>query len=174
MKTGKKIAVGLAAALVVAIFAAGAVSMVGAIEVPLPYAVVVLEGVPEVTIAVGAGGVDFGSLQKGESSTLSNSLVLTNTGGATAKVEASFIPDVEGVYGLVNVPMNKVIPASNLELGTTDNEVALLDTGADKDLGVLNYVPASDTRNYNAIQTIPAGQSPDVYTGLIDITISAA
>jgi hypothetical protein len=31
MKTGKKIAVGLAAALAIAIFAAGAVSMVGAV-----------------------------------------------------------------------------------------------------------------------------------------------
>ena len=84
---------------------------------PLPYAVVVLEGVPEVTIAVGTGGVDFGALQKGESSTLSDSLVLTNTGDVIAKVEAKLIPSVGGVHGLVNVAMDEVIPAISVELG---------------------------------------------------------
>jgi len=175
MKTGKKIAVGLAAAFAIAIIAAGAVSMVGAIAVPLPYAVVVLEGVPEVTIAVGTGGVDFGALQKGESSTLSDSLVLTNTGDVIAKVEAKLIPSVGGVHGLVNVAMDEVIPAINLELGTAGKEVALLDTGADMDLGEDNYVPAGGgTKSYNAIQTIPAGQPADTYGGLVELTISAA
>ena len=177
MKTGKKIAVGLAAALMVAIFAAGAVSMVGAIGAPAPYAVVVLEDAPEVTIAVGDGGVDFAALQKGESKTLSNSLVLTNSGGATAKVEARFIPHVGEVHGLVNanVPPDKVIPASNLKLGTTGNEVALDDTGADVDLGVANQVPPSrGVISYDAIQTIPGDQTADAYVGLVELTISAA
>ncbi len=174
MKTGKKIAVGLAAALVVAIFAGGAVSMVGAIEVPLPFVVVVTAG-PDVTVEIGDGSVDFAALEKGESSTLLDSLVLTNTGDATAKVEAKFIPFVGEVHGLVNVPAtDKVIPASNLELGTTGNEVALDDAGADVDLGAVNYVPANGAKNYNAKLTIPAGQSPDTYAGVIDLTISAA
>ena len=96
MKTGKKIAVGLAAALAIAIFAAGAVSMVGAIEVPAPF-VVVVKGTPDVTVTIG-GGVDFGSLEKGKSRTLSDSVVLTNNGDATAKVDARFIPHVGGGY----------------------------------------------------------------------------
>ena len=177
MKTGKKIAVALAAALMVAIFAAGAVSMVGAISVPEPYAVVVLESVPEVTIAVGTGGVDFGSLQKGESSTLSNSLVLTNTGGATAKVEAKLIPFVGTIHGLVNDNLpapNKVIAASNFKLGTTGNEVPLLNSGADMDLGNINYVPASGAKNYNAILSIPGGQLAETYGGVVELIISAA
>ena len=175
MKTGKKIAVGLAAALAIAIFAAGAVSMVGAITVPAPFVVVVSEGVPEVTVALGEGGVDFGRLEKGESMPLSDSLVLTNTGSADAKVEAKFIPSVGGVHGLVNGDNSAVLPASNLELGTTGNKVALADNGDDVDLGVLNYVPASGgVRSYNAKLTIPGGQPADAYVGLIDITISAA
>jgi hypothetical protein len=172
MKTGKKIAVGLAAALVVAIFAAGAVS-VGAFAVPAPFVVEVTIG-PDVTVTLGTGGVDFGSLLIGHDIMLSDSLVLTNTGDAIAKVEAKVIPDVAGVHGLVNVATDKVIPASNLELGTTDNKVALADNGDDVDLGEPNYVPAEGgTKSYNARLTIPGGQSPDAYTGLIDITISA-
>jgi hypothetical protein len=173
MKTGKKIAVGLAATLVVAIFAAGAVSMVGAFEVPMPFVVVVTAG-PDVTVTLGTGGVDFGSLLIGHDIMLSDSLVLTNTGDADAKVEAKFIPAVEGVHGLVNVASDEVIPASNLELGTTGNYVVLADNGDNVDLGEPNYVPAEGgTKNYNAKLTIPGGQSPDVYAGLIDITISA-
>ena len=175
MKTGKKIAVGLAAALMVAIFAAGAVSMVGAIGAPAPYAVVVLEDAPEVTIAVGDGGVDFAALQKGESKTLSNSLVLTNSGGATAKVEARVIPHVGEVHGLVNAGVSVVLPASNLKLGTTGNEVALADNGDDVDLGVANQVPPSrGVISYDAIQTIPGDQTADAYVGLVELTISAA
>ncbi len=173
MKTRKKIAVGLAAALVVAIFAGGAVS-VGAFAVPAPFVVEVTIG-PDVTVEIGGGGVDFGSIPRGESTKLSDSLVLTNTGDAIAKVEAKFIPDVDGVQGLVNVAMDEVIPASNLELGTTDNKVALADNGDDVDLGESNYVPAEGgTKSYNAKLTILGGQSPDAYMGLIDITISAA
>ena len=174
MKTGKKVVVGLAAALAIAMFAAGAVSMVGAIEVPAAFVVVVFEGVPEVTIAVGAGGVDFGSLQKGESKPLSNSLVLTNSGDATAKVEARFIPFVGVVHGLVNAGETEVLPASNLELGTAGKEVALDDTGADVDLAEDNYVPAGEARDYNAKLSIPQLQSPDAYVGLVELTISAA
>ena len=173
MKTGKKIAVGLAAALVVAIFAGGAVSMVGAIEVPLPFVVVVTAG-PDVTVTLGDGGVNFAALQKGESSTLSNSLVLTNNGDATAKVEAKFIPSVGEVHGLVNEDNSVVIPASNLELGTAGKEVALDDAGTDVDLGADNYVPANGAKNYNAKLSIPVGQPADTYGGVIDITISAA
>ena len=174
MKTGKKIAVALAAALAIAIFAGGAVSMVGAVPVPAPFVVVVTAAGPDVTVTIGTSGVDFASLEKGETKTLLDSLVLTNTGDADAKVEATFTQNASGVYGLVTLPvMDKVIPAINLELGTTGNEVALDDAGADKDLGVLNYVPAEGgTKSYNAKLTIPDGQSPDTYTGLIAITIS--
>ena len=178
MKTGKKIAVGLAAALVVAIFAGGAVSMVGAddvIEVPGLFAAVVLADTPEVTVTLGSGGVDFTALQKGESNTLSASLVLTNTGNATAKVEARVIPDVGEVHGLVNSAMDAVIPASNLELGTTSNEVALDDDGVNVDLGVPNYVPSrGGVKSYNAILSIPTDQTADTYTGLVELTISNA
>ncbi len=173
MKTGKKIAVALAAALTIAMFAAGAVSMVGAIEVPASFAVVV-KGTPDVTVTIGDGGVDFGSLEKGESRTLSDSVVLTNNGDATAKVDARFISHVGEVHGLVNAEETEVLPASNLELGTTGKEVALDNAEADVDLTVDNYLPAGEARSFNAKLTIPAGQSADTYAGVIDITISTA
>ena len=174
MKPGKKIAVGLAAAFAIAMFAAGAVSMVGAISVPLPYVVVVADG-PDVSVVIGTGGVDFGSLPRGGSTTLSDSLVLTNTGDTMAKVEAGFTTSVGTLYGLVNGDSSRVLPASNLELGTTGKEVALADTGVDVDLGVFNNVPASGgVINYNAIQAIPEGQPADTYAGLIELTISTA
>ena len=178
MKTGKKIAVGLAAALAIAMIAAGAVSMVGAIEevieVPAPF-VVEVKGTPDVSVGIGDGGVNFAALQKGECKTLLSSLVLANNGDATARVEVRLIPFVGEVYGLVNEDSSAVLAASNLELGTTDNEVALDDTGADVDLGEDNYVPAQKgTIIYNAKLTIPAGQIAGTFRGVAEITISNA
>jgi hypothetical protein len=176
METGKKIAVGLAAALLVAIFAAGAVSMAGAIEGPIQYCVVVL-GSPDVTVELGEGGLDFGSLSSEADTTLSESLVLTNAGEATAKVEAKFTTCVEeetgDKYGLV-MDDTEVLPASDFKLGTTENELALDDEGAEEDLGEPNYVPAGGFRQYNAKLSIPAGQAAGIYLGTVELIISAA
>jgi hypothetical protein len=177
MKTGKKIAVGLAAALAVAIFAAGAVSMVGAIVVPLEYRVVVLEG-PDVGIEIGVGGGDFGEQSIGDVTRLSESLVLTNNGETTAKVEASFTTYLEEetvkTYGLV-LDDDEVIPASCFELGTTQEEVALSDEGTAEDLCEPNYVPAQGgTKRYDVVISIPENQPAGIYLGMIELIISAA
>jgi hypothetical protein len=65
MKTGKKIAVGLAAALVVAIFAGGAVSMVGA-QLPINYNVTV----SGIDVSIVVDDTSFGAMLPGAAKTL--------------------------------------------------------------------------------------------------------
>ena len=171
MKTGKKIAVALAVALVVAIFAGGAVSMVGAI--PVPVLVNVVDGT-DVSVVIGVDGGDFGDIIKGTPATLTESLILTNNGAVNAKVEAKFLPPHVGdVHGLVIVDTS-VIAASQFELGTTGNEVPLADNGADVDLTAVNYVPSGGVVSYDAVLNVPGDQQVGLHTGIIELTFSAA
>ena len=171
MKTGKKIAVALAAALAIAIFAGGAVSMVGAF--PVPVVANVVDGT-DVSVVIGAAGGDFGSIIKGTPETLTDALQLTNNGAVDAKVEARFLPPhVDGVHGLV-IADTSVIPASKFELGTTGNEVPLADNGVDVDLGLNNYVPSGDSVvTYDAVLNVPGEQQLGLHTGIIEMTFSA-
>ena len=172
MKTGKKIAVGLAAALMVAIIAAGAVSMVGAL--PVPVLVNVVDGT-DVSVTIGEDEGDFGNTIRGTPATLTGALRLTNNGAVLAKVEVRFLPPhVDGVHGLV-IEGTSVIPASNFELGTTTAKVALSDNGEDVDLGEDNYVaPDGGVMWYDALLTIPGEQQLGPHTGIIELTFSAA
>jgi hypothetical protein len=171
MKTGKKIAVGLAAALAIAMFAAGAVSMVGAL--PMPVLANVVDGT-DVSVEIGEGGLDFGNIIKGTPATLTGALQLTNNGEVLAKVEARFLPPhVEGVHGLVMD--DSVIAASLFELGTTGHKVALADAGTDVDLTAVNYVPpGGGVISYDALLNVPGDQQVGLHTGLIELTFSAA
>ena len=172
MKTEKKIAVGLAAALVVAMIAAGAVSMVGAFGVPV---MVNVRAGSDVTVTMAEGAGDFGDLFRGAQKWLNNSLELYNGGDTLAKVEVNFLaPHVGGVYGLVNVANNTVIPASNFEVGTRDNGVALANNGAAVDLGGDNYVGADETIDDNVKIDVPQDQLVGLHGGIIELTFSDA
>ena len=159
MKTGKKIAVGLAAALVVAIFAAGAVSMVGARFT---------EELPPFTVTVSAFNVnivpketDFGELLPGVTKEM-NSFDLINLGTIDALVEGKFLTDEGGIFGL---PGGSVIPAENFEI----NDDAFDNDGVAVDL---DRAPAEVTTPYNAKLFVPIGQTDAVYTGIVELTFT--
>ena len=159
MKTGKKIAVGLAAAFAVAIFAAGAVSMVGA---------EFTEALPPFTVTVSAFDVsidlnetDFGEVLPGHEKEI-HSFDVINAGIIDALVEASFSTDENGIYGLTG---GSVIAAENFKL----NEVALDNEGDDVEICT---APAEDTTSHNAKLSVPVLQPDAVYSGTVELTIS--
>ena len=170
MKTGKKIAVALAAALAIAIFAGGAVSMVGADTVTL---VVTLVDGPDVSAVLGDDHGIFSDVISGDQATLTNALILTNAGTVPAKVEAKFLSSHGEVHGLVIVDTS-VIAASNFEVGTAAAKVPLADNGDVVDLGEANYVPSDGgVVSYDA--TLTAGEAElGIHTGIIEVIISAA
>lgn len=159
MKTGKKIAVGLAAALVVAIFAGGAVSMVGA---------QFTEELPPFTVTVSAFDVsidltetDFGEVLPGTTKEI-HSFDVINAGIINARVEASFSTQEGGTYGLTG---GSVIAAENFKL----KDVALDNNGGDVEICT---APAAETTSHNAKLSVPVLQPDAVYSGTVEITIS--
>ena len=157
MKTGKKIAVGLAAALAVAIFAAGAVSMVGAQfteELP-PFTVTV----STFDVSINIIETDFGEVLPGADKEI-RSFEVINAGISDALVEARFTTDEAGTYGLTG---GSVIPAVNFEL----NDVALNNDGTDKEIASVSTLDI-----FTAKLFVPIGQPDAVYSGTVELTIS--
>jgi len=157
MKTGKKIAVGLAAALVVAIFAAGAVSMVGA-QLPIEYTVTV----SGIDVSIDVVDTSFGAMLPGATNTLTPSFNLTNAGLLDARVDAAFTTYEGTTYGFTG---GSVIPAKQLKI----NDVALEDDGTDVRL---TDASSEDTTDYNTKLDVPALQEAADYTGTVELTFS--
>ena len=161
MKTRKKIAVALAAALVVAIFAAGAVSMVGAQLPPVPIDFTVTVSGIDVSIAV--VDTSFGAMLPGYTKDLTPSFRITNVGDLDAKVDAAFTTEEEGTYGFTG---GSVINATYFKI----NNVALNDDGSDTQVTTASK---EDTTDYNTELAVPAEQEAAAYTGTVELTFSA-
>jgi hypothetical protein len=159
MKTGKKITVGLAVTLVVAIFAAGAVSMVGAQfteELP-PFTVTV----SAFDVSIDLNETDFGEVLPGTTKEI-HSFDVINAGIIDALVEARFTTDENDIYGLTG---GSVIAAENFKL----NEVALDNDGDDV---AICTAPAADTTSHNAKLSVPVLQPDAVYSGTVELIFS--
>ena len=161
MKTEKKIAVGLAAALVVAMIAAGAVSMVGA---DVSEEVVVTVTVSGLQVHLVPGETNYGSMIIGDDKTI-EVLRIDNPGTIPALVDGAFSTKVDPVYGLIDGTEENAIPANKFEL----NAVAFSIDGASVDL---DPVAAGGSTNYNAKLSVPTDQADGVYSGTIVITIT--
>ena len=161
MKTGKKIAVGLAAALVVAIFAAGAVSMVGAQLLPVPINYTVTVSGIDVSIAV--VNTNFGVMLPGAAKNLTPSFRLTNGGGLDAQVDAAFTTQEGGTYGFTG---GSVINATYFKI----NDLALKDNGSD---ARVTDADADETTDYDTGLAVPAEQEAAAYTATVELTFSA-
>jgi hypothetical protein len=162
MKTGKKIAVGLAAALVVAMIAAGAVSMVGAYTaIELSYMVTVL---PAFDISFVVINASFGQMLPGHTSCLTPSYTLTNVGVLDAQVGAAFTTGDGTTHGFTT--SESVIPAKQLKI----NNIALNDDGS---VERLDDAGAGETTEYNTELVVPGGQEAGDYSGTVELTFSA-
>jgi hypothetical protein len=107
----------------------------------------------------------FGSILQGGSKSISPSVVLSNTGGASAMVEARFADSYSGKFGLLSG--TDVLPASRFTLGQS----ALRDDGMDQSVEV---VAAGGTRSLDATLSVPSAQAPGTYTGSVILTFSNA
>ena len=132
----------------------------------------------------------FGDVMVGETETITGSLTLTNTGGCDAAVKAKCEnqsahgdPTQYGLIGTSDTFDTPVyIGGDNLRLGTTSNLVALTydgidatiddGTGANKVPKQVGSVPGSV--DYDAELTVPGGQTPDSYSGLVTLTFTNA
>ena len=143
MKNGKKIAVGLAAALALAIFAAGAVSMVGA------------QVAEDLDVSIDIVEIDFNEVMLGDTAEIARAFTLTNNGPLDAKVEASSA-------GLFNE--TKKIPAERLringvQLSESDTHIATVGVGS--------------TEEFDAVLSLLADQEPGEYRGTVELTFTS-
>ena len=160
MKTGKKIAVGLAAAFAIAIFAAGAVSMVGAQLPPVPINYTVTVSGIDVSIVV--VDTSFGAMLPGAAKNLTPSFKLTNAGDLDAQVDAAFTTKEESTYGFTG---GSVIPAKQLKINT----IALNDDGSDERV---TDAEAEKTTEYDTVLNVPPEQEAGDYLGTVELTFS--
>ncbi len=170
MNTKKGIAIGLVAVMI-SMIAACAVPMVGADT--KDYTATVSAYGMEITVT--ANDLTFGTIQKGADSTvITDSLTITNTGDKKATVEAKFNTNVGGVYGLTNTTGDSVIPASNFEIG--EHLVALYDDGTAKALNTNNNIGKYKTVGYDAKLTVPNVESipEDDYSGTVELIFTSA
>ncbi len=122
-------------------------------------------------VVVSSSDSAFGTVSTGTAYTKSPSITLTNSGNAVGTVTAEFTTDVSGSYGMVSVS-NDVIPADAL----TIDGYALNNDGSHD---TLSQVPAHDGTNdgtvsYDAVFTVPVGQTPGTYTGNVQLTFGTA
>ena len=149
MKTGKKIAVGLAA-LTVAIIAAGAVSIVGA-----QFSVTFTADIKGFDVSIVEGQTDFGDVRPGGEPTLiQSSFTLTNAGDLPAEVYASST-------GL-SVGEKKITPdclsIKGVQLSESDTKIAT--------------VAAVSNVDFDAALSVPGDQEPGDYSGTVELTFS--
>lgn len=108
----------------------------------------------------------FGLLLKGQTKTISNSVILNNTGDIAAKVEARFNDSIAGIFGLVSGA--NVLNATNFALGTSGTLAPLNNSGVDMQVAI---VPPGVTA-VDARLSVPSVQAAGDYSGMVVLTFS--
>ena len=109
----------------------------------------------------------FGPISRGKSKTLNDSVVLNNTGIISAKVEARFIDNIAGAFGLVS-DSGDLLNATNFALGVSGAFVQLNNNGGN--VQVTNVPPG--ITGLDARLSIPSDQSLGDYSGTVILTFS--
>jgi hypothetical protein len=115
----------------------------------------------------------FGLISRGGTGDITPSVVLSNTGDASAKVEARFADSLGTTFGLIadfGLPSATVLPASNFQLGTPGALVSLNDDGSDVQVAT---APVGIT-NLDARLSVPTMQPTGAYVGFVILTFSNA
>jgi len=146
MKRGKKIAVGLAAALAIAMFAAGAVSTVT---------------VSAFNVNINIIKTDFGQVLPGQVTEMHSFDVISD---ANAIVEARFLTSEDGVYGFTGGSVS-VIPAENF----TINGTALNNNGDPMEIYI---VESGETKEFHTKLHVPLDQTGADYSGIVELTFT--
>ncbi|NAS88509.1 hypothetical protein C4E24_02045 [ANME-1 cluster archaeon AG-394-G21] len=150
MKTGKKIAVGLAAALVVAIFAGGAVSMVGA-----QFSVSFTADIKGFDVSIVEGLTDFGNVApEGGPAVIPVSFTLSNAGDLPAEVYASST----GLSDEQKVIQPECLSIKGVQLSESDTNIATVD--------------AESSVDFDAALSVPGDQERGSYSGTVELTFS--
>ena len=143
MKTGKKIAVCLAAALAIAIFAAGAVSMVGA------------QVAEDLDVSIEIDEIDFNVVMLGETAEIARSFTLTNNGPLAVMVQASST----GLFDEAKEIPAECLSIKGVPLSESDTYIATVGAGS--------------TEVFDAVLSLLAYQEPGEYTGIVELTFTA-
>ncbi|MCK4733565.1 MAG: hypothetical protein KAT65_14020, partial [Methanophagales archaeon] len=123
-------------------------------------------GVPNVVLTV--HNTIFGSMLAGDNTTIYISLTLNNSEGTgPAEIKAVFTTNDGVVYGLNGTFGSNIIPGNYFELGLGGSEKALSNTTTKT---FISIVGAGATVDYNAILTVPAGQTADDYNGTVELS----
>jgi hypothetical protein len=146
MKRGKKIVVGLAAALAIAMFAAGAVSTVT---------------VSAFNVNINIIETDFGQVLPGQVIEMHSFDVSSD---ANAIVEARFTTEGGGVYGFTGGSVS-VIPAENF----TINGTALNNNGGPMEICI---VESGETKEFHTKLHVPLDQTGADYSGIVELTFT--
>jgi len=161
METGKKIAVGLAAALAIAIFAAGAVSMVGA---PPAEELVFTVDVRAFDVHLETiHDTDFEEMSP-EDVTEMHSFDVANDGDMDAMMSANFVTEDGGIYGFTG---GSVIPAEHFRI----NNVSLNNNGDAKEIDV---VLSWETKEFHTKLFVPTDQPGADYLGSLELIFTPA
>ena len=120
--------------------------------------------------ALQAIDTSFGNVIAGNTSILSPSFNLTNSGNTNTIINAKFTTENNSIYGLTN--SSGVIGGGNFSLqkdsGTWDALDNLIGDTTMTDIVLADNV----VYNWNARLAIPAGQTEALYTGIIQLTFS--
>jgi hypothetical protein len=108
----------------------------------------------------------FGQISRGTSKTINDSVILNNIGVASAKVEARFIDNIGGVFGLINGA--SVLNATNFALGPTDILEPLSNDGINVQIATI----PPGTTSLNARLSVPSDQLLGDYIGTVILTFS--
>lgn len=137
------------------------VIVTGAMADTVPYTVTVYEG-QNTILTVNAA--DFGSMARGETGEIVDSLTFVNNGDMDASVAAKFTTNVSGVYGMVGG--TNVIGGNEFSMGEDDAEFALTTDGSSV---VTGNVTAGASVGHNAILHIPSDAVSGAYTGDVEV-----
>ena len=161
MKTGKKIAVGLAAALAIAMFAAGAVSLVGA-QRTVEFEFTVDVRALDVHIEM-IHDTEFGQMSP-EDVIEMHSFDVANDGNMDAMMSANFLTEDGGVYGFTG---GSVIAAEHFRI----KDIALNNNGDAREIDV---VFSGETKEYHTKLSVPPGQPFADYLGSVELIFTPA
>lgn len=158
--------------LVISIITISLISPVSAVELEYDMNIV---APPTQNTAMTPLNLSFGELVSGtEDNTISGSFELTNTGNLDCLVSARFISGEAFSFGMVGASTSTILYGNEFEMMNTDGGSYQSLTATSTNTDLVNNTVISDgvADSWNVKISIPTGQSPEIYTGTVELTFS--